>query len=150
MFPGTNLDTSARRDELLHHLRKSSENNRVQVHFNMRTVDPSNSDNAVNPAWRPMYLFSQQAVRWPPHAPPAEILRLRNEFQQGDMQRWRDISPGAGSYLAEADRLEPDFGQAFCGEKYPRLLDLKFKLDLNSSLDCYTRLLRRSWHRETT
>jgi len=45
------------------------------------------------------------------------------------MQSWRDISLGAGGYLAEADRLEPNFGQAFWGDKYPRLLELKKKLD---------------------
>ncbi|KAF2689408.1 FAD binding domain-containing protein [Lentithecium fluviatile CBS 122367] len=129
MFPRTNLETEEKREELYRNLRQSSENNRVQVHFNMKTVDPANADNAVNSAWRPMYLFSQQAVRWPVNGTAEDTLKRRQEFQTGDMQRWRDISPGAGSYLAEADRLEPNFGQAFWGDKYPQLLELKAKLD---------------------
>ncbi|KAF2712547.1 FAD binding domain-containing protein [Pleomassaria siparia CBS 279.74] len=129
MFPRANFETEAKRDELLNNLRKSSENNRVQVHFNIKAVDPSNADNAVNPAWRPNILFAQQAVRWPVNATSAEILKIRQDFQTGDMQRWRDSSPGAGSYLAEADRLEPNFGQAFFGTNYPRLLELKTKWD---------------------
>lgn len=129
MFPRANFETEAKREELYQNLRKSSENNRVQVHFNIKAVDPANADNAVNPAWRPNILFAQQAVRWPVNATAAQILKIRQDFQTGDMQRWRDISPGAGSYLAEADRLEPNFGQAFWGTKYARLLRLKTKWD---------------------
>jgi hypothetical protein len=129
LFPRANFETKLKRDELFNNLRESSENNRVQVHFNIKAVDPAHADNAVNPAWRPNILFAQQAVRWPVDASPAEILKIRKEFQTGDMQRWRNISPGAGSYLAEADRLEPNFGQAFWGSNYPRLLLLKAKWD---------------------
>ncbi|KAF2636417.1 FAD binding domain-containing protein [Massarina eburnea CBS 473.64] len=129
MFPRANFETAEKREELYSNLRQSSENNRVQVHFNMKVVDPANADNAVNSAWRDNILFAQQAVRWPLNGTAEETLKIRKEFQEGDMQRWRDISPGAGSYLAEADRMEPNFGQAFWGTKYPRLLELKSKLD---------------------
>ncbi|KAF1962980.1 FAD binding domain-containing protein [Byssothecium circinans] len=129
MFPRANFLTAEKREELYLNLRKSSENNRVQVHFNIKAVDPANADNAVNSAWRENILFAQQAVRWPVNGTAEETLRIRKEFQTGDMQRWRDISPGAGSYLAEADRLEPDFGQAFWGNKYERLVELKGELD---------------------
>lgn len=149
MFPKANLETEEKREELYRNLRQSSENNRVQVHFNMRTVDPANADNAVNSAWRPMYLFSQQAVRWPVNATAPEIMRRRQEFQTGDMQRWRDISPGAGSYLAEADRFEPNFGQAFWGDKYPRLLKLKAQLDPYDVFFATTSVGSERWKVET-
>jgi FAD/FMN-containing dehydrogenase len=129
LFPRANFDTEEKRQEVYEHIRKSAENMRVQVHFNMQAKDPFNTDNAVNSAWRPLVAFAEQSVRWPINSTADEILKIRNEFQSGDMQRWRDISPGAGSYLAEADRLEPEFGQAFFGDKYPRLLELKKKLD---------------------
>ncbi|CAI6339371.1 unnamed protein product [Periconia digitata] len=129
MFPRANFETADKREELYQNLRQSSENNRVQVHFNIKAVDPLNTDNAVNSAWRENILFAQQAVRWPVNGTAEEILRIRQEFQTGDMQRWRDISPGAGAYLAEADRLEPNFGQAFWGDKYDKLVELKRKLD---------------------
>ncbi|KAF2464847.1 FAD binding domain-containing protein [Lindgomyces ingoldianus] len=129
LFPRANFETERKRDELFQNIRQSSENNRVQVHFNIKAVDPANADNSVNPAWRQNILFSQQAVRWPVNGTAEETLKIRKEFQTGDMQRWRNISPGAGSYLAEADRLEPNFGQAFWGSNYPRLLKLKAKWD---------------------
>jgi hypothetical protein len=129
LFPRGNFATPEKRHELYTHIRSSSENNHVQVHFNMRAIDPSNTDNAVSSHWRPLVSLSMQSVRWPINSTTAEILRIRNAFQATEMQKWRGISPGAGSYLAEADRLEPDFGQAFWGDKYPRLLEVKRRLD---------------------
>ena len=45
------------------------------------------------------------------------------------MQLWRDVSPGAGSYMGEADPAEPNWQQAFYGDHYPRLLSIKNKWD---------------------
>jgi hypothetical protein len=149
MFPRCNFESKEKRDELFQNLRQSSENNRVQVHFTIKAVDPANSDNAVNPAWRENILFSQQAVRWSANGTAAEILKARQEFQDGDMQRWRDISPGAGSYLAEADRLEPNFGQAFWGDKYPRLLKLKAQLDPHDVFFATTSVGSERWKVES-
>ena len=129
LFPRANFETEEKRQELYEHIRASSEKSRFQVHFNMQCKDPANNDNAVNSAWRPMVSFSFQYVRWSVNNTAEEILKIRTDFQKVDAQSWRDISPGAGSYLAEADRLEPNFGQAFYGDKYPRLLELKKKLD---------------------
>lgn len=129
LFPRSNFETPEHRQQIYEHIRTSSEHNRVQVHFNMQAKDPIGTDNAVNSHWRPLVSFSMQSVRWPINSTAEDILRIRKEFQSGDMQTWRDISPGAGSYLAEADRLEPNFGQAFWGDKYEKLLRLKGELD---------------------
>lgn len=129
LFPRANFETEEKRQEIFDHIKRSTEKNRVQVHFNMQAKDPANNDNAVNSHWRPMVSFSMQSVRWPINSTSEEILKIRNDFQDVDAQSWRDISPGAGGYLAEADRLEPDFGFAFWGDKYPKLLELKKKLD---------------------
>ncbi|KAF2116668.1 FAD binding domain-containing protein [Lophiotrema nucula] len=149
LFPRTNFETEEKRDELLDNLRQSTENNRVQVHFNIKAVDPANADNAVNPAWRPNILFAQQAVRWPANGTASEILKIRQEFQTSDMQRWRDISPGAGGYLAEADRLEPNFGQSFWGSNYPRLLRLKAKWDPHDVFFATTSVGSERWKVES-
>ena len=129
LFPRANFETKEKIDETFKHIRLSTENNRVQVHFNIKAVDPDNADNAVHPAWRQNILFAQQAVRWPVNGTAEETVAIRKAFQAGDMQRWRNISPGAGSYLNEADRFEPNFGEAFWGRNYPRLLKIKAKLD---------------------
>ncbi|KAF2824353.1 FAD-binding domain-containing protein [Ophiobolus disseminans] len=149
LFPRANLETAEKRQELYEHIRSSSENNRVQVHFNMQVKDPANNDNAVNTHWRPMVSLSMHSVRWPINSTATEILRRRKEFQDGDAQSWRDISPGAGSYLAEADRLEPNFGQAFWGDKYPRLLELKKKLDPYDLFYAHTGVGSEKWRVES-
>lgn len=149
LFPRANFETAEKRQELYEHIRASSEKNRVQVHFNMQCKDPANNDNAVNSHWRPMVSFSMQSVRWPINSTASEILKIRKDFQAGDMQSWRDISPGAGSYLAEADRLEPNFGDAFYGSKYPKLLKLKKKLDPQDVFYAVTGVGSERWRVES-
>lgn len=149
LFPRANFETAEKRQELYEHIRNSSERNRVQVHFNMQAKDPAGNDNAVNSHWRPLVSFSMQSVRWPINSTAAEILKIRKDFQAIDHQGWRDISPGAGSYLAEADRLEPDFGQAFWGTKYEKLLRLKKKLDPKDVFYATTAVGSERWGVET-
>jgi hypothetical protein len=45
------------------------------------------------------------------------------------MKKWRDITPGSGSYLNEADRLEPNWQQSFWGDKYTKLAQIKEEWD---------------------
>ncbi|PGH17040.1 hypothetical protein AJ79_01424 [Helicocarpus griseus UAMH5409] len=129
LFPRANFADEGLLNKTFDEIRKSVETNHVVLAFNMKMISPDNRDNAVNPAWRQNVLFAIQSVRWSLNATVEEIWETRRGFTFGDMQRWRDISPGAGSYLAEADRLEPNFQQAFFGDKYPRLLEIKKKYD---------------------
>jgi len=84
---------------------------------------------SVNPAWRETVLHMLSGYSWAQNSTKSEILTARNNFTNGYMQKWRDVSPGAGCYLAESDRLEPDFQWAFFGSFYPKLLSLKRKYD---------------------
>ncbi|KAI6915086.1 hypothetical protein KC318_g228 [Hortaea werneckii] len=61
---------------------------------------------------------------------PAEYLvEQRRNFTNGPMQRWRELTPGGGAYLNEADRMEPNFQYSFWGTKYPSLLKVKQRYD---------------------
>ncbi|PGH17444.1 hypothetical protein AJ80_04814 [Polytolypa hystricis UAMH7299] len=130
LFPRSNFADQASIDETFNNMRQSTETNHVIVAFNMKVISPDNPDNAVNTAWRENILFAIQSVRWSVNATVDEVWEARKGFTYGDMKRWRNISPGAGSYLAEADRLEPDFQQSFFGSKnYPKLWNIKQKYD---------------------
>ncbi|KAK2054369.1 FAD binding domain-containing protein [Colletotrichum caudatum] len=130
LFPRRNFEDVELRQATFDAIRTSLETNHVFVGFNIKAASPDDPDNAVNPAWRENILFAIQSVRWPAGATADQILEARKGFTSGDMQRWRDVSPGAGSYLAESDRMEPNFQQSFYGDaKYPRLLELKRKWD---------------------
>lgn len=41
----------------------------------------------------------------------------------------RQLTPGSGTYMSEADPFEPDFKTAFFGKNYDRLLKIKDKYD---------------------
>lgn len=86
-------------------------------------------DTAVNPAWRETIGFVITGIVQDLTEPANKTMAERRNFTNGPMQHWRDISPGAGSYLAEGDRLEPNWQWSFYGSYYPRLLEAKKRLD---------------------
>ncbi|KAF2713177.1 hypothetical protein K504DRAFT_398174 [Pleomassaria siparia CBS 279.74] len=45
------------------------------------------------------------------------------------MQKWRDVTPGSGSYINEGDAQDPSWKSAFFGSNYERLLAIKKKHD---------------------
>ncbi|KAF1983710.1 hypothetical protein K402DRAFT_396457 [Aulographum hederae CBS 113979] len=87
-----------------------------------------NPDNAVNPAWRDTILHATQTIVWPANASVEDKKAVRKRFTE-ELQPWRDLTPGSGAYLSEADRNEPDWQEAFYGRNYERLLGIKRKLD---------------------
>ncbi|KAK8055320.1 FAD-binding domain-containing protein [Apiospora rasikravindrae] len=82
------------------------------------------ADNAVNPAWREnlmhAMLMDVQPDNW-----TGQQARNRDARMQRYMSLLRDVSPGAGAYINEADPGEPEWQQAFFGSNYPRLLEVK-------------------------
>ncbi len=64
--------------------------------------------NAVHPAWRDALVHLLAFVRWPANATATEQMAIRTKFSQ-DFQPLRDATPGSGSYMNEADRMEPNF-----------------------------------------
>lgn len=57
------------------------------------------------------------------------IRELQRNLTNGPMEQWRKVTPGSGSYLGEPDIYEPDWRQAFYGDKYNKLYQLKRKYD---------------------
>lgn len=57
----------------------------------------------------------------------------------------RDIAPDMGCYLNEADVYEPDPGQAFWGDNYARLLELKRSYDPNGTFWCLPCVGNEDW-----
>ncbi|KAE8364062.1 hypothetical protein BDV27DRAFT_129077 [Aspergillus caelatus] len=128
LFPKTNWEDPARLNATFDAIKASSEAGLILIAFNMAPRG-RNPDNAVNPAWRRTVMHALSSVNWSPNATAQEIAAARHNFTYGHMQRWCDVSPGAGSYLGESDRMEPDFQQAIYGENYGRHLKLKREVD---------------------
>lgn len=147
LFPKTNWKTPASLDKTFNAIKTSSEAGLTIIAF---IIDPNlnnggNPDNSVNPAWRNTYAHVLQSVNWLDGASAEVQLETRKNFTFGHMQRWRDVSPGAGSYLGESDILEPNFQQSFYGSAYPRLLAIKRKLDPKDVFFAQTAVGSESW-----
>ncbi|KFY50051.1 hypothetical protein V496_09623 [Pseudogymnoascus sp. VKM F-4515 (FW-2607)] len=103
-------------------------------------------DNAVNPAWREAVLHAI-AVMILPDPDPAAIAVLSERLTMDWLKRWRDVSPGAGAYMSEADVTEPDVQQSFYGDsKYPRLYALKKKIDPHGLFYAPTAVGSEDWY----
>ncbi|KAF2871466.1 hypothetical protein BDV95DRAFT_493711 [Massariosphaeria phaeospora] len=131
LIPRSNFASEVGRNITFNVLRTTVEAGQTVLGFNFAPTlaVAGNPDNAVNPAWRSSVLHAITTRRVNPKSSTTEILSARNSFTNGTMQKWRDITPGSGSYLNEADRLEPSWQQSFWGDKYARLLAIKKELD---------------------
>jgi len=87
-------------------------------------------ETAVNPAWRETVFHAITGTLWDPSLRDFSVIdQYRSNFTNGPMEEWRQVTPGAGAYLAEADTFEPDWRQAFYGYKYAELYSIKRKYD---------------------
>ncbi|KUJ13687.1 FAD-binding domain-containing protein [Mollisia scopiformis] len=85
-------------------------------------------DDAVLPAYRETAMHAQlwddgYAIG------PVKLQAQRYKRLASYFKLWKDVSPGAGSYMGEADPAELDWQSAFYGTNYPRLLSIKNKWD---------------------
>ncbi|KAI7192633.1 FAD binding domain protein [Hortaea werneckii] len=84
---------------------------------------------SVSQAWRDSIGYMITGVVTNMSMPAEYLVEQRRNFTNGPMQRWRELTPGSGAYLNEADRMEPNFQYAFWGTKYPSLLKVKQQYD---------------------
>lgn len=102
----------------------------MMIGYNIKAaINPAvNQANAVNPAWRNTLCHAMLGATWSENATSADIAAANRRLTQ-QLQTWRDVSPGSGAYMSEADINEPDFQQSFYGEHYERLYALKQEVD---------------------
>ncbi|KAK5652427.1 hypothetical protein OQA88_10470 [Cercophora sp. LCS_1] len=130
LFPKENFQP-AKINETLAAVRYAIEDGAILIGYNIRSApNPKvNQTNSVNPAWRKTTGFFILATAWAPDSPDSVIQSQSEKLTTDWMERWREVSPGAGSYMSEGDINEPNFQQSFYGEYYPRLLAIKKKYD---------------------
>ncbi|OCL11253.1 FAD binding domain-containing protein [Glonium stellatum] len=101
-------------------------------------------DNAVNPAWRKAVLHATAIYAFPTNY-TAAMIKEQHDRLDSLVRTWRELSPGAGSYLNEADIQEPDWQSSFYGSNYPRLLKVKEKWDPNGVFYATTGVGSEAW-----
>lgn len=83
--------------------------------------------NAVNPAWRSAILRPAAEIQY--QGVDQAKLDNRHAALKKFGQSLRSLQPNGGTYGNEADVLTADFGRAFWGDNYGRLVHLKRKWD---------------------
>ncbi|KAK8035536.1 hypothetical protein PG993_010531 [Apiospora rasikravindrae] len=102
---------------------------------------------AVQPAWRTAYMFAIVGTIWDAAAPPDEVERINVRISQDWMARLRSLTPGGGTYLNEADVMEPQYQEAFYGyDNYQRLLRIKRELDPHDVFWAPTAVGSEGWY----
>lgn len=131
LFPRSNFASETGRNVTFQVFKDTVEAGQIIIGFTMAPTlaRGGNADNAVNPAWRSAVIHAITGRRWNLPSTKSAILSARSSFTNGTMQKWRDVTPGSGSYLNEADRLEPNWQQSFWGDKYAKLLQVKSDWD---------------------
>ncbi|CAI6342256.1 unnamed protein product [Periconia digitata] len=127
LFPRSNFADDKSRNTTFIALRETVEAGQPIIAFNIAPTSArgGNVDNAVNPAWRNAVIHAIMSRSWDAKSSVTDILTARKSFTTVAMQKWRDITAGSGSYLNEADRMEPNWQQSFFGDKYTKLLSIK-------------------------
>lgn len=85
-------------------------------------------NNSVNPAFRDTIMH---ANAFSTTIAEGTVEKQRGDWERFDgyVQRWRELTPGSGAYLNEADRMEPDWQRSFYGGNYGRLVGVKRAVD---------------------
>lgn len=103
-------------------------------------------DNSVNPAWREAALHAITAAAWEDDTTPEDRSAAAWELTHVITERWRQVSPGAGAYMSEGDPSEPNFQQAFYGDKYAQLLQIKNAIDPHGLFYAHTGVGSEEWY----
>lgn len=101
----------------------------------------SNTNNAVNSAWRDVDIFFIIFDIDPTKTAAAVDDRLTH----GWADLLRKVAPDSGTYMNEADVYEVNWQQSFYGDKYPRLLSIKRKYDPTSLFYGTTTVGSEAW-----
>ncbi|KAI2622129.1 FAD-binding domain-containing protein [Hypomontagnella submonticulosa] len=146
LFPKTNWQDAARLNATFDAIKSVVEEGAYIVAFNIAAAPKTGyPDNAVNPAWRNTVMHAIMATLWNATNSESDMKAASDKLTFNWMQRWRDVSPGAGAYMSEADYIEPNYTQAFFGSKYSKLYRLKQRYDPFGVFYAHTAVGSEDW-----
>lgn len=133
LFPRSVWESEEKFSKLITSLRTLSESGQRWGGYHQAPQNRANADNAVSPAWRNVIAFFISSATVSPDATSEEMSTASRRLTYDILGPWREIAPhteGGGSYLNEANVMEPEWQADFYGEEiYQRLLGIKKKWD---------------------
>ncbi|KAL2069926.1 hypothetical protein VTL71DRAFT_14605 [Oculimacula yallundae] len=113
-------------------------------------ADAHDPNSGVNPAWRTSYVHNLVARGLPPRSNAAELQAVHDDITYTKVGAMRDLAPETGSYMNEADRLDPLFLENFYGGSLERLREVKRKYDPTDLFYCPTCVGSENWHEDSS
>jgi FAD/FMN-containing dehydrogenase len=128
LFPRANWANETLREAMFDAVRSVVEDGSALIQYNMNPAQPQGSpDAAANTHWRDAVWYGIMGASWADGLTQDQFEDVQKMITLDWMARLRPYGPGG--YLNEGDVMEPDFGDAFYGTNYPRLLQLKRQID---------------------
>ncbi|KAI0433349.1 hypothetical protein F5Y09DRAFT_329057 [Xylaria sp. FL1042] len=100
------------------------------------TVSSTPVDNALNPAWRDTAIHLIVEQEWDDSTPDSQVNAMVDDMTYNKLNTLRELDPGSGAYLNEANDFEPGWQWSFFGPHYGRLYAIKAKYDPEGVLWC--------------
>ncbi|EKD12923.1 FAD binding domain protein [Drepanopeziza brunnea f. sp. 'multigermtubi' MB_m1] len=101
--------------------------------------------NAVHPAWRETLMHCIVIADWDWTIPSSTMVAREAELTARVVPALEAVTPGSGTYLNEANFLQPHWQREFYGANYPRLLDVKRRLDPEGVFYARTAVGSEAW-----
>ncbi|KAL8805980.1 MAG: hypothetical protein Q9182_001637 [Xanthomendoza sp. 2 TL-2023] len=112
--------------------------------------DGADEFSGVNPAWRTAYVHNIVARGWAPGSDEATRNAVYSDITNVKTRALKELAPGTGAYMNEADRFDPDYLQDFYGKHAKRLAAIKRKYDPLGLFYCPTCIGSDGWRSDET
>ena len=129
LFPREVWTNVTRRDALFDQVQSIIEQGSALIQYNTNIQAPAGTPaSSANSHWRDAIWFAIVGANWAGSGlPEVEVEKLNRRVNEDWMKKLREWGPGA--YGNEGDSMEPNFGEAYFGSNYQRLLKIKSAVD---------------------
>jgi hypothetical protein len=134
IFPRINWEDPVKFERMFAAIKNTSMSGRRVGGYHQAPQNRLNVNNAVSSAFRHTlsFLIGSVLVEGAEDATQAQMQEAARELTNDVLGRWREVAPESdfgGSYLNEANVVEPNWQHSFYGISYERLLEVKKKWD---------------------
>ena len=112
--------------------------------------DANDPNSGVNPAWRTSYVHNTNGRGWAPGTNASTQVAIHHDITYNKVGAMRALAPNTGSYMNEADRLDPQYLQDFYGSHTAKLQSIKVKYDPYNVFYCPTCIGSEKWVEDST
>ncbi|KAI0502948.1 hypothetical protein F5B22DRAFT_580098 [Xylaria bambusicola] len=145
LLPRSILETPSGSKDIAQAFQKAVDGGFAIVCDAVNADQPRPHSNAVFPSWRSALLHCIIVKTWDFSMPWDDMTAFQKNLTEVVMPEVEKVTPGGGAYLNEANFQQPNWMQEFYGKNYPRLRDIKRKVDPAGIFYSQTAVGSESW-----